>query len=453
MRVFLAKLLSGHAIIGLLPAAALLTFGAPARVLALESLETFLKASEEQSFDAREAALLAQQRETESSREWYGLVPSISASAKYTRNQYEAVARTPATTDGDGNLLTPPGRGVFQARDQQEFNVQANVPLIDVPRWRRIAAGERTAEAAEAGRDNTRLLLHRSVTQRYYTLIAAEALSQAALSALEASEKSLAQMQTRFAEGMASQLDVSRAQAEVERNRQILADAVYQVAITRRALSTLSGLVPGAGAPRLRAELEAEDSLESWLRLPTETLPEVRVALAQQRAASASMDAQRAQFAPTVEGFANERFTNSAGFGKSPAYAVGVSASLRLDVANGFQARALSQAADLSKVRAERSAREALDRVHDAWFEVARQIEKGRAARVRLDAAALAAKVARDRNEAGTTTFLDVVLADRDELSARASAIQADADLCRARLELRFLANRPHQSSMCAEEP
>jgi outer membrane protein TolC len=445
--------LSGHPIIGLALAVGLVSFGEPGRVLALESLDTFLEASEAQSFDAREAALLLQQRQTESSREWYGLVPSLSATGKYTHNQYEAVARTPPVIGADGTMLAPPRKGVFQARDQQDLTVQATVPLIDVPRWRKIALSERNAEAAEASRDSTRLAVRRAVTQRYYALIAAEALSQAGLNALVASEKSLAQMQTRFAAGVSSQLDVSRAQAEVERNRQILADAVYQVAVARRALATWSGRAPSSGAPHLRVELHAEEPLESWLRNEHDRFPEVRAADAQQRAASANVDAQRAQFAPTIEGFASERFTNAAGFGKSPAYAVGVSATLRLDVANGFAARALTHAAELSKVRAQRSEREALDRVHDAWYEVARQIEKGRAARAQLEAAELAAKVARDRHDAGTTTFLDVVLAERDALSARASAIQADADLCRARLDLRFLANRPHQSSVCAEEP
>jgi len=446
MRFFLAKLLSDHPIIRRLALLTAVFGGLPGAAQALEPLETFLSASESQAFDAREAALLIEQRESESNREWYGLAPSLTATGKYTRNQYEGRLRLPGT---DG---MPGPTKVIQARDQEELTVTANVPLIDVPRWRRIAATERSADAAHASRDVTRLSLRRAVAQRYYTLVAAEALSSAALNALDAADKSLTQMQTRFTAGLASQLDVSRAEAEVERNRQILADAVYQVAVARRALSTLSGHTPSLGAPRLRAEHQAEEPLQSWLKADA-TLPEVAFAAAQERAAVAQADAQRAQFAPTVEGFATERFTNAAGFAKSPAYAVGVSASLRLDVATGFAAKAQSQAAELAHVRTQRSQREALDRVHDAWFEVARQIEKGRAARAQLKAAELGAKVARDRYEAGTSTFLDVVLAERDALSARASAIQADADLCRARVDLRFLASRPHQHSVCSEEP
>jgi outer membrane protein TolC len=445
-RIFLGQLLSGESImaravwVGLLCSAA-------GSVRALEPFETFVAGAERSAFDLREAALLVEQRDLESSQAWYGLSPALSASGRYTRNQYEAKARIPTGPD------TPPRTAVILPKDQAEVTLQASVPLIDVTRWRRISAAERASDAAHESRDATRLLVRRALAQQYYAVVAAEALVQASERAFTAAEKNLQLIQARLSAGVAAELDVRRAEAEVQRNRQILADAVYQVALARRALETLSGRTPSAGAPRLNADLAAEAPLAAWLRPSARDLPEVRALASQSKSALAAADAQRAQLLPALEANASERFTNAPGFGKSPAYAVGVSASLRFDLASVAGARALDKAAQLGALRAERAEREAKDRIHDAWFEVVRQLEKSRAARAQCEAARLATRIAHDRHAAGSASFLDVVLAERDELSADASLIRADADLCRARADLRLLANRPHEPRFCLEAP
>ena len=60
---------------------------------------------------------------------------------------------------------------------------------------------------------------------------------------------------------MAPELDVKRAVAEVERNKQQVTDAKYQVSVARTDLATLSGVEPSATAPELVATLEPEAPL------------------------------------------------------------------------------------------------------------------------------------------------------------------------------------------------
>lgn len=444
MRFFLATLLSAQSI----TAAALtgLTWFGAGPALALEPLETFLASSEDAAFDMQEATLLTEQRSQEATQSWLGLSPVLTASAFYRRNQYEAVARIPR---GDGTFR----EAVITPEDQREVNVAATVSLVDVAKWRRINAGARALDAAQQQRAGTKLDVQRLVTQRYYNVIAAEALVSASERALTASEKNLTVLGERQTAGMTAELDVKRAQAEVERNRQLLADAVYRVAVERRALETLTGRTPEAGAPALSDGLQAEAPLDTWLAVQEGQLPAVRAAQQQSKSADASADATRAQLFPTVEASAAERITNAAGFGPRESYALTVTANWRFDASAIAASRAQHTAAAISRVKAQRALRDAQDRIHNAWYEVVRQLEKSRAAHSQLDAAALAARMARERSGAGTATFLDVVLAERDELSAQASLIEADANLCFARADLRLLANRPHEPKLCGGVP
>jgi outer membrane protein TolC len=65
-------------------------------------------------------------------------------------------------------------------------------------------------------------------------------------------------------------------------------------------------------------------------------------------------------------------------------------------------------------------------------------IDKARSARAGLDASKLAVSIAKQRYEAGTATFLDVVTAERDAFQAEVTRIQVDADLAFARADLRI---------------
>jgi outer membrane protein TolC len=411
---------------------------------ALEPLDHYLSAAAARSFGAQEASLVAAQRDDAVEQARRALLPTVTATARYVRNQYEAVARVPTGTNGDTR------EAVFTPIDQRDLTVTGTLPLVDVARWQQLAASKQSRAAGEASHESAQLEAQRTAVRQYYRVVASEALTRSTEDALAAAQKNLEWLRARRSAGLASELDERRAQADVERNRNLVADAVYQCAVARRALETVSGVAPSPGAPALSAGLAPESPLEDWLGVDVdEQVPSVRARGREALAQAGRAKAAQALLYPTLEASASERFTNAPGFGQQPYYQLGVTASLRLDAAALSALRAERHGQALAELRATRARREALDAIHDAWFDVARQLEKSRASRAELEASALAARIARERYEAGTATFLDVVLAERERVGSDASRIRAEADLCSARAELRLLAGRALEPTAC----
>jgi outer membrane protein TolC len=412
-------------------------------VHALEPLDAHLRHAETHAFDMRSAeAEVAEQRHA-LARGRAAFAPTLQATGRYVRNQYEAIARVP-NADGQGVR-----EAVFTPKNLTDLTLSADMPLFDLGRFRQLTADKHGLDASQANQVAQGLDVKRRVGRSYFGVVAAEALVQAAERAVAASENNLGIVRARREAGLASELDERRAEAELEQKRKLLADAEYERATTRRALETESGLLTSEGAlPLVPAEFE-EEALAVWLGRVGDGLPSLRAARENRLQNQALTRYARAQLAPTITANATEKFTNAPGFGKQPNYAVGVSASLRFDAAALPQIRK-QEASELAlQVAEDKARRAAADAVHDAWHDVKRQREKHSATARELTAARLAARVAHERFTAGTANFLDVVLAERDELSAEATHIQAGADLCTARLELRLYAGISEVSQLC----
>lgn len=392
---------------------------------ALEPIDTFVASAKTRSFDVRETRAVLAQRETEADATTVKLLPTLGASGVYTRNQFEAKV-------GD-KLIVP--------ENQLDLILTANLTLVDVGQWEKVGVARRTREAAESRARSTALDVTRVVVRDYYQVIATEAVLTAARRTLETSEKNLAFVTTRKNAGFAQELDQKRAEAEVAKGRQLVADATYQVAASRRALETDSGRRPQDGAPALVAELAPEAPLGEWQSRVTSELPSVRAATDEARAAERQATATRATLLPTLSVAAQNRFTNATGFqDRSSIYALSATVAIRFDASQIVAGNALSDAAQAARVREERTRRSAEDRVYLAWHAVHTQIDKATAARAGLEANRLAAQFAKQKYEAGTATFLDVLTAERDAFQAEVTRIQADGDLLFSRADLRIAA-------------
>lgn len=390
---------------------------------ALEPLAAHLRSAKTAGFDAREQRATLAQRASETTATSYRLLPVLGVQGTYTRNQYEARV-------GD-KLIVP--------ENQVDLYLTANLTLIDVGQWEKMGAANRTHEAAESRLKSTALDVERLVTREYYQVVAAEAVKSAALRTLEAAEKNLAYVETRKSAGFAQELDAKRAEAEVAKDRQLVADASYQVAVARRSLGTDSGLTPTEGAPTLDpGPLEGrEGSLAESEGKNLEAHPQVRAAADETRAAERSANAARATWLPTLSVAAQERLTNATGFqDKASLYALSATVALKFDVSQLATANAQAESAVVAKVREERTRAQARDRVFVAWQAVHAALDKARSARAGLEASKLAVSIAKQRYEAGTATFLDVVTSERDAFQAEVTRIQVDADLAFARADL-----------------
>lgn len=415
-----------------IPALAGLLVATPAQ--ALQPVEEFVSAAKSHNLDNREAQATADQRGEEARQAWSRIGPNVVARASYTRNQYEAVAQIPGA----------PGPVTITPIDQLDATFTLNLPLIDVGSWQRIGASGATADAAKVRAQATGQDVEKSVVRGYFQVVASEATLAAAEKALATSKESQQIVGTRREAGSASELDVERARAEVERARQTVASAEQARALARRSLWSLSGLVPAEGTVPLPEDGLADEPGLDALEPGALKLPGVRAAALDAKAAEKSADASWAALAPTVSGAATERLTNATGFsGHVASWSVGVTASWTLDPASVFGARAQSAARAAAEVRVARAEQQAKDTLHASWQEVRADVARARAARAEAEASTRAAKLARERYQAGSATQLDVQQSERDAFNSEVARIQAYADLAYARAAVRLDSGRP----------
>jgi len=283
----------------------------------------------------------------------------------------------------------------------------------------------------------TGLELDKQVARAYFGVIGGEALLQATDKSLRVALQNHELVVNRQSAGLATDLDVRRASAEVERAKQQAADAKYILVVTRRSLETLTTVTPAEGAPSLSDDLHAEAPVRAFEE-KTASLPSVRAAESDEKVAHANVNAAWGALAPSLAANFTERFTNATGFaGQSQLYAAGVTATWRLDAGAWAGVKSLEAAETAASVRRERAMRAAKDQVFQAWAQVESLTAKARASRSQVDATDEAARLAHERYTQGRATQLEVVQADRDAFDATVSRIQADADLAYARVWLR----------------
>lgn len=417
-----------------LVAAALL---APREASALQPLSEFVRSAKSRNFDAREQAAVVTQRDEEASQMWWKLAPTVTATGTYTHNEYAAIATIPVGNPAAGQTQSV----TIMAQNQLDAVFTASLPIVDVGSWEHIGAARRTAAAAKAQVQATDLDVQRAVAQAYYQVVANEAVLHSASDRRDTAKANLSFVQTRNGAGVAPELDLKRAAAELESANQDVTEAEYQLRIARRSLATVAGLEPSEGGVELPDDMSPERPLEGF-GVTTSNLPSVRVADETARAADRNADATRAALYPTLAFNATEHLTNAPGFGQSPYYQLLGTLTWRFDGSVLPQTSAAERAADAAHVQADRARREAEDTLYNDYQGVLRQIEKARAARAQRDSSDLAANIARQRYGAGTATYLDVLTADRDDFVAKVALIQAEADLAYARVALHIAAGQ-----------
>ncbi len=407
------------------------TMAAPAH--ALQPLAEFLVAAQSASIDNREAALTAVEQQQEALVALGRDLPSVSVRGSYTRNQFAAVFPVMLSPNAPVQNL------VIQPYNQWDLFLQADAPLVDFAGWARSRAAYRAANAARFNARATRLEVQKQVARFYYALVGAQALRQSAERTLAAAESNAGLTRERRAGGVATELDVERAQAEVERARQTIADVELQDALARRALVTLSGVQPSGDAPPLDDDLHDEPPLSHWEATPDALIPSLAAVAEQNRVSATNARAAKLSLVPTLTASFAERVTNATSFiGQPEYYTFTLNLAWRLDVSSIANIRAQASLAQLASIRQERAQLAVRDQIHEAWQRVRTGIAKSRAARAQARAAELAAQFATERYSSGTGTQLELVQAQRDAFAAEVGRVQADADLTYARALLRL---------------
>lgn len=398
-----------------------------------QPLEQFLEAAASQNVDVQLGAAATARAAAEAGQVWGTLLPSLSVSAAYVRNERATAIEVPAGPSTRTLTIAP--------LNQLEASVRVELPLIDVNRWVRTAASSASARAAEQREAGAREQVSRQVILAYYAAASASALLESTLQSVEVARAQLDQQHSRSQAGVSTELEVVRATAELLRNEQVVADARAAEANARRALASLTGLEAATFPPLAADDLHLEAPLAELER----NVPQ----LASVRAAQTDVDAaQRARAAaatvliPSVSAQATQRFTNATGFqDQSASWNAGLELRWRLDVSAVQAIRAAGASAQLATLTEQKARLAARDQIHADWQRTLAAGTKLRAARGQAVASRRAAALAAERNAAGVATQLEVISADRDRLLADVSEIMARFELASARACLRLSAN------------
>lgn len=402
-----------------------------------QDVKAFLDAATQNNVDHRISIAQRERAEADFRQAWAGFVPTLSAQASWTHNQFEAVANFPNPTTGMiQQLIIIPG-------DQIDAAFRLDVPLINTSMWMRAAsAGELRLSAQQ--REAAMLDLVKLQTwQSYYGYAMAQATRDSAKRSAGVAQDQLQLMQTRFEAGAVTELELVRARAEVARTKQVVADAEVLVATTGRSLSTLSGLKAPDVAALPQDDLAPEPALESLMQR-TKELPQMRAAEHELSAAQSQATASRLVLVPVVGGQFTQRLTNATGFQNQVAvYNLGINLSWKLDLAS-IQAWGSADAArNIAALGIEKTELQVRDTLFNASKRLDAAMAKVGSAQTQVEAAQRAAQVANDRYQAGAATQLDVITAERDLFMAEVGQISARTDLASARGALRIAAGLP----------
>jgi outer membrane protein TolC len=408
-----------------------LALAGPARAMSLKEL---LDASEQQNLDRRISREQLERAAAEERQAWSALFPALTAQAGWTHNQYET--RIPLPT-GEVALVTP--------FDQLDGTLRVELPLVDSGRWLRAGAAD-SAGAAAAFRDEaSRDAVRRQVVTTFYGYAASLAVRESARRSLGVAQAQHQLQQVRERAGAATQLEVMRARAEVQRNLQVVADAEALVAISRRALRTLTGIEVDEQAVLPRDDFSAEGTLED-LEARAGELPVVKAAEKDAEVAGRLATASNLAFVPSVSGQFTERLSNAGGLnGRERYYTAGIGLSWRMDGPTIFAPGVQGAQRRIAVLGAERQRIAARDQIHTDWRRLQAAMEKVTAAGAQVEASQKAAQVARDRYDAGAATQLEVIQAERDLFAAEVNQIQGRSELASSHASLRISAGIPLQ--------
>lgn len=227
-----------------------------------------------------------------------GQWPSVDARASIAQERDSKNAPNPVLVQ-PGGQVEPPGQSenLFQAG----FDATWELDLFGGTR-RSIEAAQANVESAVYDRDAVLLTLLAEVSRNYIELRGLQEQSRIGRESLAAQQDTLTLVRARYAAGMATDFDVARAEAQVQRTASQLPalDVSSRKAIHR--LAVLLGQPPGALADELGlARPTPLPSAQPPLGLPSDLLrqrPDIRSAERRLAAASARLGAAKADLYP-----------------------------------------------------------------------------------------------------------------------------------------------------------
>ncbi|HMW42299.1 MAG TPA: efflux transporter outer membrane subunit [Plasticicumulans sp.] len=338
---------------------------------------------------------------------------------------------------GVGSTPLPAGTPLTSSDRRVSLDLSWEIDL-----WGRLARGTEAARAelaaSEAARDGVRLSLTATVARSLFEARALAAQLDITRQTVTSRRQTAGLQQKRFRAGSVSELEASQAEAEAADAAARLPDLEQQLAAARNALAVLLGRTPQALVERPVGDLGGEEKLPPLPSVPAalpsdllERRPDVRSAEQQLVAANARIGAAKADYFPrlTLTGSYGAESQALSDLFTGPANTWSLAAGLVQPLFTGGRIAANVEGAEARTAQAEiayrRTVQAAFRETLDALVAHRSASERLRAREERETALARSLKLANRRYEAGYSSWLDVLDAERGLFQARLDRVEA----------------------------
>lgn len=298
----------------------------------------------------------------------------------------------------------------------------------------RTAAATAILQSQEAATQAVRVELLAELARNYFDLRNYEQQIALTQSNLELQQRTYNLIQAQMRAGAASDFDAQRAAAQVSTTAALIPalQAQYDAALNR--LNTLLGYVPGSKDTLLKTpDTSAPIDASILVAAPAAVLrsrPDIRVAERQLAASISDKKAATAEMYPDISLTALFGAQGATGFGGTP---WGVGASLAQPVLNFGRIEAQIDAADARQkqnfLNYQQTVLLALENMEDALSSYGRETVRFSSLSASVEQNRKATDLAQQQYTAGFTSLLDVLVSQRDLLTAESSQAESNANL------------------------
>lgn len=294
----------------------------------------------------------------------------------------------------------------------------------------RVKAGEGRAEASKAELAALRLSLQAELAMNYFSLRGLDQQQALVDQTVLAYEKALKLTQSRFQGGAAPQMDVDRADAQLQSARTLSADTRLKRAQLEHAIAVLTGEVASSFALPVQSGASVVPVLAP--QLPSslvEQRPDIAAAAARVEAANAEIGVARAAYFPTVSLGARGGVESAemARLVQAPSLLWSFGPSLFMPLFDAGRIRALSEQAHAAYEETVAGYRQvvlqAFQQVEDQLAAMQQLALQNTTQTAAVQAAERALQQAGNRYAGGIATYLDVVQAQTTALQAELSLL------------------------------